>query len=304
MAKKVKKQKPLRILVPLLIIFLGLIAYFFLLKPGNIPAPISPTPSETTTAREVHRQPVQPSEPSSLEREDTLAEADTSSLQEAEEDMQEQIVEEDEDTCEEIEEGARDFFRYINECEYAERVKGDKDTWDLFANAMRKLSANPPASAGEGLDPAVMTKNIFHFFRTLDDRQIILAREIIQNEADTLELNLELFYRWLTISECPDPDGIRPSSEVLYKYAGFFMNTIGGRSYLFRRDMRLRLLISYYSILILHEADERGENRDGIDILPLVREVGYGMEIQPGLHFRDSYLNRLTDIEAYYNSRR
>ncbi len=309
MAKNAKKGKGkgLWVILLLVLFLLGVGAYFILQKPGEPLAPETPPSSQETSAPEVLRQPVQPdSEPIAAE-EGVSPERDETppqTVEVPEQEIQEPAQENEEDTCEEIANGVRDFFRYLDERDYVQNLTRGTNTWTIFKNALHKLSAHPPVSAGEGLDPALMTKNIYHFFRSLDDRQILLAKEVIQNEADTLELNLDLFYRWLTTPDCPDPEGVRPSKEVLYKYAGFFMNTIGGRSYLFRRGMRLRLLVSYYSVLVLHEAETKGKNHDGIDIHPMVREVHYGMEIQPGLHFRDSYLKQLEEMDAYYQSRR
>jgi len=97
----------------------------------------------------------------------------------------------------------------------------------------------------------------------LDGVDIIILKEVLRNEADTLEINMELFYNWLMLGDrCPDNENIRPDQEVIYRYAGYFLNTIGGRAYLFRRPVTLRLLISYYCLRIIHEADKSGLNSD------------------------------------------
>ena len=190
------------------------------------------------------------------------------------------------DPCKEVERDVRDFFRYLDGKDYVMDLTGDSDSWTVFTRVLAKLSARPPVPAGEGLDTAVMTANIYHLFRVLDDRDIHLTREIIRHEADSLEINMDILYRWLTLGDrCPDPEGLRPSAEVLYRYAGFFMNTIGGRAYLFRRPSWVRLLMSYYSVLILHDADQEGRNTSGIDVYPLVRDLGEEMARNPGAPF-------------------
>ncbi len=214
-------------------------------------------------------------------------------------------IEEIEDECARLEQDVRDFFRYLDEQAYVQEAIGETDAWTVFTRALAKLGEHPPVPAGEGLDPALLTKNIYHLFRTLDDGEILFAGKVIRHEADTLELNLDVFFRWLTLGvRCPDPDGVRPSQEVLYRYAGFFMNTIGGRAYLFRRPSRLRLLVSYYAILILHRADREGRNRYGIDVVPAVEQVKEDMARYNSYYYLPSYLERLEEVEAYYRSRR
>ncbi len=209
------------------------------------------------------------------------------------------------DGCERMERDVRDFFRYLDRQDYVKEQTGESDAWTLFTRILAKLSSRPPIPAGEGMDPAVMSANIYHLFRVLADRDIHLAREVLRHEAGSLELNMDLLYGWLTSGDrCPDPEGLRPSDDVLYRYAGFFMNTIGGRAYLYRRAARVRLLVSYYALLILHRADLAGRNTYGIDVYPLVRQVREEMSLQHDFHFHGAYLEGLTAMEAHYAARR
>ncbi len=59
-----------------------------------------------------------------------------------------------------------------------------------------------------------------------------------------------------------------PSQEMIYDYAAFFLNTIAGQAYLFRRGSKIRLLILYYSVLVLDRADRQDLNHFGIDVKP------------------------------------
>jgi hypothetical protein len=103
---------------------------------------------------------------------------------------------------------------------------------------------------------------------------------------------------------CPDPEEVRPSLDVLYYYAGFFLNTIGGRAYLFRRALGVRLLCSYYSLLIVHEADKQGKNSYGIDIFPFIAPLGKEILLYPNFHFTNDYILKLNELEKYYIQRR
>jgi hypothetical protein len=207
--------------------------------------------------------------------------------------------------CERLEEEIHDYCRYLNGKGYVRHLGEGLDTYAELKAILRKLSARLPIPAGEGIDSSIINDNIFLFFRVLDKTQFRLIRDILKNEGDTLEPALDLFYRWSTAgSRCPDPDGIRPSQAVLYHYAGFFLNTIGGRAYLFRRALGLRLLFTYYSLQILWEADKQGRNTYGIDALPFIAPLAKEIALYPDFRFKQTYLKNLQEMEKEYIRKR
>ena len=159
--------------------------------------------------------------------------------------------------------------------------------------------------AGEGVDPAIMVKNIYFFCRALDRKNLNLVKEVVVHDRDTLEDNMGLFYQWLMLgNSCPNPVGVRPSFDVLYRYAGFFLNTTGGRAYMFRRGLKVRLLVSYYAVQIIYQADKAGRNNYGIDVLPYVKMLMEEMGNYSDLIYKENYLKTLNMISAYYSGRR
>jgi len=210
-----------------------------------------------------------------------------------------------EDDCERMEKEVKEFFAYLDGKEYVEELKIGDDMFTHFKKVVHLLSENPPIPAGEGLKQDAMITNIFHFYRVLGFRDIALILRIVRNEADTLELNLASLYEWLMSAEkCGQKDGLPPSLDIVYRYAGFLVNTIGGRSYLFRRETRLRLLVNYYCLLIIHEADKRKMNRFGIDITPFLEPLAEEIEHHQFLYYRKEYAGKLIDLENYYLKRR
>jgi hypothetical protein len=207
--------------------------------------------------------------------------------------------------CPRIEADVQDFFKYLDKQRYVQHLEEGLDTYGEFKRLLKKLSSHLPVPGGEGVDSKMMEKNIYHLFRTLNRSDIRLIKDVLSNEADTMELNLELFYRWLTLGDqCPDPEGIRPSFDVLYHYAGFFLDTIGGRAYLSRRPAGLRILLTYYSLLIVHEADKRGKNTYGIDPFPYVKPLIQDIDIYPDFKLKNEYLQNLNQMESYYLKKR
>ena len=116
---------------------------------------------------------------------------------------------------------------------------------------------------------------------------------------------MALSYRWSEIGQ-QDPDnnlGLTIPFAPLYEYAGFFINTLGGQAYLFRRDPRIRLLVRYYAVLIIDRANDQHMNRHGIDIRVTIDSLIDEMEATRLLRGREEYLARLVALQTKYQSR-
>lgn len=73
---------------------------------------------------------------------------------------------------------------------------------------------------------------------------------------------------------------------------------MGGRLYLFRRDSASRLTVSYYSILLIENANREGRNLHGIDIKPPLKLLIPEIENSGAqLLMRDTYLEKLYELE-------
>jgi len=207
--------------------------------------------------------------------------------------------------CTRIKKEMSEFFRYLDSRRYVQAMHLQGGSYKRFKQVLRSLSAHPPIPAGEGVDPRIIIGNLYHFYRVLERKDLRLIKEVLANEQVSMEINMEMFYRWLSSDKrCPDPEGLRPTREILYHYAGFFLNTTGGRAYLFRRTTAARLLTSYYCLLIVHDADRKGANNYGIDILPFIQPLKRDISLYPDLLLRDDYIARLNQLEAYYSKRR
>jgi hypothetical protein len=91
-----------------------------------------------------------------------------------------------------------------------------------------------------------------------------------------------------------------PTLKILYEYSGFFLNTIAGRAYLSRRDSKIELLISYYSVLTLHRANEASLNTHGIDIRPFIGSLINEVGTRKGFLYRKQYLAELEELKKKY----
>jgi len=208
------------------------------------------------------------------------------------------------DKCVLLKEQMEDFFHYLDEKEYIKRFGENTDTYAIYKEMLRRMTSKLPVPSGEGLSVTIMIDNIFHLFRIMDTTDIMMIKAVLSNEKQTLEMNLDMFYSWFMAREqCSCCEEIQPSWDLLYHYAGFFLNTIGGRAYLYRRTPILRLLLSYYCVLIIHDADKQGSNSYGIDIVPEVKTLISEINLSPDLMFKSDYLNKLESILDFYNER-
>lgn len=210
-----------------------------------------------------------------------------------------------EDPCASIQEELSVFFQYLGKKKYVRDLYPQTKIHVVFTRIAKKLIARPPVPAGERTNPQVIIANLYHFFRLLDRKELRLIKTLTQQEQDSLEVNLDMFYRYLTLTErCPEYYIPRPPLEVLYKYAGFFLNSTGGRAYVFRRSAPLRLLISYYALLIIQQADKQGKNTYGIDIYPVLLSTTDEIAHYPDFIYQQDYLGNLSQIRQYYAKKR
>ena len=202
---------------------------------------------------------------------------------------------------EEIERHILALFSYLDNREYIRAFGLNGDTYYHYQKAVAKLSENRPIVVGE-MDSLYNTvRNVAHFFRAMGKKEVNLAKAVLRNETQITESMMRLFFTWYTM----DPAGrikIKgcPSVEVLYEYAGFFLETLGGRSYLFRRDSKTRILTYYYSVLIVDRANDEQLNAFGIDIRPHVRSALNQISSQIGLIYQKDYIAKLEALSGKY----
>jgi hypothetical protein len=294
MKKKVRSPR-----LPWLIILVGLVAVGFIAymitvdrtqeekKKEHVRAPdtaVMPGDKDSMAPVEMIQRPQRPREKLTLPEEPTKKERSAQ-----------------EEYCGEIEKSFRELFAYLSQEAHIQDQATDIDIYDRFKTILAKLSSQPPIPAGEGMDSLTMIENVYHFYRVLDEEEIRLIRQILKDEADSIETDLRTLYEWLMPTRpCPNVEGTRPSLDVLYPYAGYFLNTIGGNAYLFRRSTPVRLLVSYYSVLILHAADKKGENTYGIDVFPEITRLAKEISAYPGFQLQNTYIQQLTELQNDY----
>ncbi len=199
-------------------------------------------------------------------------------------------------TCSALARELHAFFVELDSKPYVQSfgLSASTSTQQHFTALLKKLLDTPPVVTRETDDLYTILTNMAHFFRIIGRDNIALSKAVLGHEREKIEDVFKNLYNWVLYETC-DQEMFRLNVplEQLYEYAGFFLNTMGGRSYLFRRDSRSRILINYYAVLIVDQMEKRGRNRHGIDpvlSLPLlINEI----ESSNQLIYKEQYLERL-----------
>ena len=210
-------------------------------------------------------------------------------------------VKEKEVNYEEIERQITAFFSYLDVQDYVRAYKLEEGTYQEFQRTVKELSLHLPIIAGETESLHTLFKNMSHFFRVLGIKRVNLVKDILKNESEITESVMKSFYLWFTMkADSGETIKGRPSLKVLYNYSGYFLHTLAGRSYLLRRELKVRTLTSYYCVLILDKANDLSLNSIGIDIRPHIKSLHGEFSSQRGFINREQYLSELEKLKGKY----
>jgi hypothetical protein len=201
---------------------------------------------------------------------------------------------------EELEQQLRALFTYLDEQDYVQAYGLKGGTYEQFKWGLNKMSTNPPLISDETASLYNLYRNMAHFFRILGKNRVNLVKDILQNEGEILESAMQTFYQWATFEAGDKEKTGQPTLKTLYTYSGFFLNTLAGRSYLLRRDSKIRILTTYYSVLILDKANDEQLNPGGLDIRPHIEFLLNDLQTQIGLIHQKQYLKELNLLAEKY----
>lgn len=203
--------------------------------------------------------------------------------------------------CEKVTAQAVAFFQYLDSKAYLIWPDINMRAEELFEEVYTSLAAAPPKNVAEMDNLNNLIRNVTHFYRVLGKDRISLLKEIFTSESAVMEPAMAVLFSWLTTCD-GGSTRVKESSKLgaLYQYSAFFLNTLGGRSYLLRRDSKLRMLINYYALLIVDLANDATLNSYGIDIRPHLDYLFYDLSNQKGLLYRQRYLTHLAALKSKY----
>jgi hypothetical protein len=299
--KSRKKSSPWPIAFIAVLVMAVLAGAWFLFLPGT-QTPDSRleavTPADTTTEKPPELQ--KPHQPEQVEEEespqtDLPSDAEESTLVIAPRELTPQ------QQCDQLAEKLLPFFNNLDSEPYIKDFKLKQPSLQYFNELTTKLLANPPVVTRESDDLYTILTNMAHFFRIIGPRNILLMKTILDRERDKIEDVAAELYQWTIVGRCTGHTfQMNASLDQVYEYAGFFLNTMGGRSYLFRRDSRSRLLVNYYAILIVDRANKENMNRHGLDIREIIPRLIGEIEATNQLIYKEDYIDTLLELHEKY----
>ncbi len=203
--------------------------------------------------------------------------------------------------CDVVKRQLSSLMVYLDGKAYREVYGFSQGSADLFKEAVAALNRSKPVITGEMDDLQTLVRNVTHFYRVVGRKKVGMVADILKNETEVLEPAILALYNWAAAGgRCQDIGFQPPGFETLYQYAGFFLNTLGGRSYLLRRDSKARVLAGYYSVLIIDQANDQTLNRFGIDIRPYIEISYHDILSHRGLLHQKAYLSKLGELKGKY----
>ncbi|MCP4623118.1 MAG: hypothetical protein GY850_06260, partial [bacterium] len=133
------------------------------------------------------------------------------------------------------------FFSYLDAQSYIQAYEFAGGSYLQYQIAVKNLSSQLPIIIGEMQSLYRLVLNVAHFYRVMGKQRIFVTRQMLQNESEIIESVMKTFYQWYTMDGAePAILAGRPSPGIMYEYAGYILNTLGGRSYLLRRSPKVR----------------------------------------------------------------
>ncbi len=205
-------------------------------------------------------------------------------------------------TCQQAADQVNAFYTHLDAQPYIQAFHLGKKSSVYFSELIQKLLDNPPVITRETDDLFTVLKNTSHFYRVIGKNNILILKTILDKEKPYIEDTLADFYSLLQHPDCLQKSfSITPPAYSIYDYAGFFLNTMGGRLYLFRRDSASRMTVTYYGIMVIEKANSESNNRDGIQIKKPIDSLITEMENSGNqLKLKDKYLDKLYDLKEKY----
>jgi hypothetical protein len=193
------------------------------------------------------------------------------------------------------------FFSYLDKQPYIQSFEFAGGSYLQYQTAIKNLSSKPPIVTGEMQSLYNMVRNVAHFYRIMGKHRVFVTRQVLQNESEIIESVMKTFFQWFTMDSGNQVTlAGRPSPEMMYEYAGYILDTLGGRSYLLRRSPKVRALTTFYCVLALDQANEEELNSKGIDIRPYLKSSLLEVKNQIGLIYQKEYITKLSELNLKY----
>ncbi len=193
------------------------------------------------------------------------------------------------------------FFAYLDQQEYVKAHAPGGGSHQIFRQALDKLLQHPPMYNEELANLDNLNRNLSHFEAVLGKDAVRFFSDVFNNETELLEPLLNAYDSWSQLCESHSNSVLTcPRLPQLYDYASFFLGTFAGRNYLFESNPKLRVLLTYYSVLILDRAIDEQLNPNGLDIRQHILSALRAVDLQKDLVGMEVYQSKLKLLARKY----
>ena len=195
------------------------------------------------------------------------------------------------------------FYIHLDQQLYIQDLALQQPSKVYFSKLLQKLADHPPTVIRETDNLYTLLNNTAHFYRLLGKKNIVIIKKILAMENNSFEKNANALYQLTAYpEELKKEFNLSIPPKAITDYGAFFLNTMGGRLYLFRRDSTTRMVVTFYAIMAINRANSAGNGGHGIDLRPaipaLIEEMENGGRL---LQFKEQYLDTLYDLQEKYN---
>ncbi|MCJ7604272.1 MAG: hypothetical protein MUO63_22570 [Desulfobulbaceae bacterium] len=206
------------------------------------------------------------------------------------------------DPCKMTAGGIDAFFTRLDKEDYIIDLKLEGGSKVYFTTIINMMRANKPNITRETDNLLAILQNAAHFYRVLGEKNIFILKKIMALEKGHYEpVMADFFNLILHREECQSINyPIQLPMEDMYSYSTFFLNTLGGQAYLFRREPAFRTLVKYYCVLVMDLANMKNANPLGIDIRYPINSLIEELTSTTALEDKDKYLDNLLQLQDKY----
>lgn len=202
--------------------------------------------------------------------------------------------------CEQVERDLERLCVYLDARPELREIADGYGSCDLLRQTADLLAGRPPSVSSELRSYETMLSNIFHLSRVVGRKTLRYPTQLLASQQELAEPLALAVYRWMISREqCLETTPL--DGDVLYAYAGFLFQTMGGQAYLRRRMPQVEGLTCFYALQVIDSAQQRGYNPDGIDPRKEIVRCSELLAEQP-LAFHTEYLAALEEMALRWES--
>lgn len=187
--------------------------------------------------------------------------------------------------------GFPDMCQYLDAQPYIQSCHLSGGSLEYLCALVHRVLADSPVISAETRDMYTLLSNASHIYRVLGSEDFAIVMKIMHHEYANAEDMMSCAWEYFFAGKG------EVNQEGAYEYACFFLNTLGGRSYLARRPDAVSIPVRYWCVLITAKADRAHMNQHGIDTQYHIDLLEKDIQGFTSLKYRQMYLETLSGLK-------